>query len=170
MSAANHTPLPVLHSQRLTLRQLIPQDEQAIFNLRSNESVARFAGRQPARTLPEAAQFISWINENKYTYWGILLQGTDTVIGTACLWNFAADERSAETGYELLPDFQGQGIMKEALNRLLEYGFDELKLEKIEACTHKDNTPSIKLLQALGFTASIWKASLPDYVMYFLEK
>ena len=54
-------------------------------------------------------------------------------------------------GYDLKPTFQGKGIMSEALNSIVEYGFNELKLERIEAFTNKQNEHSVKLLERNGF-------------------
>ena len=54
-------------------------------------------------------------------------------------------------GYELLPEFQGKGMMSEAVNFVLKFGFKDLNLGRIEAFTNRNNFDSIKLLQNLKF-------------------
>ena len=50
-----------------------------------------------------------------------------------------------------MPEFHGKGLMSEAINCVLNYGFNDLNLEKIEAFTNKNNSNSIKLLQKTKF-------------------
>ena len=68
------------------------------------------------------------------------------MIGTISLWKFSEDKKTAEVGYDLNPVFHNKGIMTEALNCVLKYGFTQLQLDKIEAYTHKENQASRKLL------------------------
>lgn len=72
------------------------------------------------------------------------------MIGSICLWNFSNNLKTAEVGYSLYPEFQNKGIMSEALKSVIDYGFNELKLDKIEAFTHSKNEPSKKLLEKNG--------------------
>jgi ribosomal-protein-alanine N-acetyltransferase len=57
----------------------------------------------------------------------------------------------AEIGYELLPEFQGKGIMQEAVAKIIEFCFQALKLKSLEACADMNNRPSIKLLEKFNF-------------------
>ena len=54
-------------------------------------------------------------------------------------------------GYALHPDFHGAGVMSEAMDVVLDYGFNKMKLHSIEAHVHPDNLASINLLQKKGF-------------------
>ncbi len=170
------TPHPLLRTQRLQLRPLTLNDEQEIFDIRSNPDVIRFTNRKAAEQLSEAIYFINWINsgisQTKWLYWGITLPEDNRVIGTACMWNFSDDGRMAEMGYELLPAHQGQGIMQEALTEVIRYAFEQLQLNAIEACTHKDNVRSLHLLNKLGFVPSDTDSTPPDddTVVYNLSK
>jgi ribosomal-protein-alanine N-acetyltransferase len=149
------TPFPTLHTQRLVLRALTLQDEQEIFELRSNDTVNRFLDRPKAQSLEEAQQFIQKITDtiqkNEGVYWVIALQHDSKLIGTISLWNFAPEENRAEIGYELLPQYQGQGFMQEALTKVIEFCFTTIQLQTIEAWTHINNANSIKLLEKYHF-------------------
>jgi [ribosomal protein S5]-alanine N-acetyltransferase len=155
MTNRNFTPFPVLQTERLLLRQLISTDDKEIFALRSDPSVNKYLNRKPGKSIEDAKDFIRMINENiqrnNSLYWAITLNSTDKLIGTICLFNFSDDNFKAEIGYELLPDFQGKGIMQEATTILIDFGIQHLGLKSIEAYTHCENKRSTKLLDKFNF-------------------
>ena len=61
------------------------------------------------------------------------------------------EEGKCEIGYELLTNFQGQGIMQEAAEKVVDYAFNTIKVQKIEAIFHRYNQRSINLLEKLLF-------------------
>ncbi len=151
----NFSPFPVLKTNRLLLRQLKDSDCETIFYLRSNETVNEFVKRAKAESIEDALLFITKIkkavSKNESIYWCITLKSNPYLIGTICLWNFSEDKKTAEVGYDLHPDFQQKGIMNEAIQSVLNYGFNTLKLEIIEAYTQNNNKNSIKLLEKNNF-------------------
>ncbi len=155
MNEPNILSFPTLFTQRLVLRQLEETDDEAIFSIRSNDYVNRYIGRPKQTRIEEARAFITMINNgiagNQSFYWGISLKGNPSLIGTICLWNFSADRKKAELGYELHPDFQGRGIMSEAVKKVISFAFDSLGLSLLEANSHKENTSSTKLLLKNNF-------------------
>ena len=146
---------PILETERFTLRQLQEYDDQEIFALRSSESVNRYIGRKPSQSIEDARAFIKTIHKNNSLYWVITMKGADQLIGTISLFDFSADNLKAEIGYELLPEFQGRGIMQEALSKVLEFSFQQLHLKLIEACCNVENKSSIKLLAKLNFKTDL---------------
>ncbi len=91
------------------------------------------------------------MQKKNLVYWAITLNGTDKLIGTICLFDFQDDNLKAEIGYELLPDFQGKGIMQEVTAKIVDFGLHYLGLKSIEAFTHSENQSSTRLLQKLNF-------------------
>jgi len=160
MISARFSSFPQLATERLTLRQLTLSDATAIFALRSDERVNHYLDRPACRNLSEAEAFVEKINSGiaagKSLYWAVCLRENPLLIGTICLWNFSKDHQSAVLGYELSPDFQGRGIMSEALGGVLVCAFDALSLHTVEAYTHPENAPSEKLLRVHGFRAAGW--------------
>lgn len=75
----------------------------------------------------------------------------EKVIGTATFHGIHWGSKRAEMGYMLHPDFQGQGLMHEALVALLDFGFGELDLNRIEADIDPRNVASRRSLERLGF-------------------
>jgi [ribosomal protein S5]-alanine N-acetyltransferase len=157
------TPFPILKTERLTLRQLEINDEQEIFTLRSDTEINKYLDRQISNTIDDARNFINKIIENGSLYWAITFSDKNILVGTICLFGFSDDSYKCEIGYELLTNFQGQGIMKEAVEKVIDYAFNTIKVKKIEAFLHRDNLNSIKLLEKLRFTPDKTNSDLICY-------
>ncbi len=155
MLALNFKPFPELVTARLHFRQLVPEDAEEIFRLRSNERVNKFLTRDKCKTVEEAMTFINRINRsisnNESIYWGITFAGEKKLIGTICLWNIQPENYRAEIGYELHPDFWGKGIMVEATEKVTRFAFDTMSLHSIQADTDPRNSQSVTLLDKSGF-------------------
>jgi [ribosomal protein S5]-alanine N-acetyltransferase len=152
------TPFPILTTERLTLRQLLFNDEEEIFTLRSDSEINKYLDRPLSNTIEDARNFIHSVNENIHKnislYWAITLSDSNTFVGTICLYGFLDEDDSCEIGYELLTNFQGQGIMKEAVEKVIDHAFNTIKVQKMEAFFHRDNQRSINLLEKLLFSNS----------------
>jgi len=163
------TPFPILTTERLTLRQLVINDEQEIFTLRSDSEINKYLDRQISNTIDDARNFINKITENDSLYWAITLSDKNILVGTICLFGFSDENYKCEIGYELLTNFQGQGIMKEAVEKVIDYAFNTIRVKKIEAFMHRDNLSSIKLLEKFSFRNSNEPDNTnPDLICYHL--
>ena len=147
-----------LVTKRLVLTTLQKEDVDVIYALRSNPIVNAFIQRELYKTKEEAVLYINkthvLIEKAKAMVWVIKTKDNKESIGTICLWNFSKDKKDktvAEVGYDLLPEFHQKGYMFEALESILEYGFNSLGFNTIEAFTHKENNGSIKLLVKSNF-------------------
>ncbi len=110
-------PFPALKSARLKLRQVMMEDANEVFFLRSDKELLEFLDKPPAKSLEEVKQFINKLkdleaNQEGIT-WAITLKEDVKLIGTICYWNILKEHYRAEIGYVLHPDFQGKGIMQE---------------------------------------------------------
>jgi ribosomal-protein-alanine N-acetyltransferase len=167
------TPFPILTTERLTLRQLVIHDEQQIFILRSDREINKFLDRQISKTIDDAREFINMVNENinkkDSLYWAITLRKKNILVGTICLFGFSDENNKCEIGYELLTNFQGQGIMREATQQVIDYAFNTIKVQQIEAFLHRNNQSSIRLLGKLSFRNSNKPdTSNPELICYNL--
>lgn len=144
-----------IKTERLLLRSLKYGDAPEIFFLRSDSRVVKYLDHPRANNIQDAEAFInkilSGIGSNESFYWGICLSPSDKLIGTICLWNLTNDG-CAEIGYVLHPQFQKMGIMKEAMETVIHFAMEKLRLEKLVAEVHSDNDSSIKLLKKCGFS------------------
>jgi ribosomal-protein-alanine N-acetyltransferase len=156
MLSPNFTPFPELVTDRLVLRQMTRDDAPALQQLRSNEDVMKYINRPLTRTLEEAESWINLIIEalesNNGISWCICLKESPAIhVGNIGLWRIDKENHRAEIGYMLEPHLQGKGIMYEALNKVLEYGFREMKLHSIEGQIDPRNAASAALLKKAGF-------------------
>jgi ribosomal-protein-alanine N-acetyltransferase len=147
----NFPPFTDLETERLLLRQLQLEDEEEIFQLRSDKKVNAFLDRPIATSIDDARQFINKIITAKAMMWAITLKDNPKLIGTIVYWNIVKEKDEAEVGYELLPQYHSQGIMQEALLKVIEFGFKDLGLKTIVADPKAINEQSVKLLEKCGF-------------------
>jgi ribosomal-protein-alanine N-acetyltransferase len=167
MLTLNFFPFPQLTTGRLVLRRLEAADENEIFAIRSDDRVNEFLERTKASSVEDARKFIHQINSgidnNEGMYWGIHLKDDNKIIGTICFWNISAENCTAEIGYELHPDFQGKGYMQEAIEMVIQYGFEDMKLVLILAELDAANVKSIQLLERNNFKKSKNEANMIVY-------
>ena len=149
------------------------QDDEEIFFLRSDKEILRFLDRDPAKTFVEAREWMRMINEgidnNEHIAWAISLKSDPKLIGTITFWNVQKEHYRAEIGYALHPQFQGQGIMQEAIAAVLDYGFNTVKLHSVEANVNPNNAASIHLLERNGFVREAYHRENYYYNGHFLD-
>jgi [ribosomal protein S5]-alanine N-acetyltransferase len=146
---------PELYTERLVLRAPVQDDIPFYFELRSNPDISRYLNRPLAQHLSEAAAFVenimSGTRNKRWYYWTICEQAGQNPVGTICLWNFALYKKEAEIGYELLPEKQGKGIMQEAMTAVVQFSFETLHFDALNAWVESGNSASLRLLERSGF-------------------
>lgn len=156
MLDVNFHPFPEIKTERLLLRRLFEEDAVQIYKMRSDKNVMKFIGKNPITSMQEAINFYNLVNDSLENNTGItwamtLIDSPEKMIGTIGLWRLIKEHSRAEIGYMLLPEYWKKGFAKEAVLKVNEYGFDEMKLHSIEAHTHPKNTASAKLLESTHF-------------------
>jgi len=177
----NFNPFPILKSKRLILREMNINDAEAYFNMRTNDVVMKYLGREKCASLEAAETFISELSEeikvNKCINWGITLNTKDEVIGTICYWRLIKAHHRAEIGYNLMPEYHRKGIMHEAVQLVLKYGFTEMQLHSVEAQINPLNKASKGVLLKNNFIKEghfkenyYWNDEFSDTGVYSLLK
>jgi RimJ/RimL family protein N-acetyltransferase len=177
----NFEVFPRIETPRLILRELLEEDADAVFRIFSDPEVMKyydidvFASIEQAQALIERQKHR--FEQKERFRWGIALKVNDTIIGTG---GYVAWNRmwcNAELGYDLARLYWGQGIMTEALRAMIQFGFERMGLNRIEAEVMPDNIASIQLLRKLGFQEegvlherSFWQGSFHDLIMFALLK
>lgn len=165
-----------IRTERLLLGTVKSTDWKMISYLRSDREVNQFVKRPSAESEEEALAFITKAkhdSENRILYyWIIREKDQDQMIGSICLWNLSKEENTAELGYDLSPEFQGKGIMNEAMVSVCDFGFSKLKVGMIEAFTQKQNEASKRLLERNGFVHAEDRKDddNPDNLIFELRK
>ena len=148
------TNLP-LRTDRLVLRALREDDADALYAIFSDLKVMRYwstpawTNREPGIAM--IARDLAQIT-NDHLRLGIELIQEKSLIGTCTLFSINYTCRRAEVGYGLGSSAWQKGYMHEALTALLDYGFRDLNLNRIEADIDPRNVSSAKTLERLGFT------------------
>lgn len=147
---------PELITNRLILRQISIEDAPALFHIWSDCEVTKYLNIKAFTTITQASEMIELLNqlavEQNAIRWTIFLKKTNHPIGS-CGYNTWIKEEGyrGEIGYDLDRKYWRQGIMSEALHALIEFGFNTMGFNRIEALVEPENTPSSKLLKKIGF-------------------
>ena len=149
-------PFPEIQTKRLLLRKMVKEDAPEIFHLRSDTKVMRHIDRKKAVNIEDAEQWLQLIDDaldnNNGITWGITFkEEPGFLIGSIGYWRIIKEHYRAEVGYMLNPLFWRRGLMKEALIKITDFGFDQLKLHSIEANINAENAASANILIATGF-------------------
>lgn len=146
---------PILETERLQLIELNSSHATHLFNQFSLEDVTRYYGMDPLKTIDQAEKmidnFTTGFSGKRSIRWGIQLKETGELAGTIGLNNLQLWSKKCEVGYDLHPNYWGKGYVKEALQTVISYCFDELNLSRIGATTFPANEASWKLLLKIGF-------------------
>lgn len=144
-----------LTTARLVLRPFQPNDAEPLFAIFSEPKVMRYWSHAPWASVAQAQELIAKDQQalpaGEHLRLGMEIQGTGELIGMCTLFHLSAQCRRAEIGYGMSSRFWGQGYMHEALTALLEFGFGDLDLNRIEADIDPRNVASARSLERLGF-------------------
>ena len=151
---------PCISSDRILLRQVLPSDIQAIVDISFYDGIK-------ATKMEEAIEMQAKINKNylegNSIHWAIIDKATSNITGT-CGYYRGFENDAGELGCVLLRQYQGKGLMTEALKLAIDFGLHVIKLKRIWAVTTKQNHKAIKLLNKLNF---IKVDDLPDNTMEY---
>lgn len=147
---------PILETSRLYLREITDDDANDIFEYLSNDKVTRYLGKDSLTNIDEAYDIINKIkinyDERRGIRWGIIHKESKKLIGTIGYDAMHIKNKRAEIGYDINLSFWRQGFATEAINKVIEFGFSKLDLNRIGAVVFPENIASLNLLQKIGFT------------------
>lgn len=148
--------LPVLETERLLLRKITLDDVEDIFFYGSNEEVSKYVTWDTHRTLTDAKEFVQFVlnqyENNKVSPWGIEYKGNGRLIGTIDFVSWQPKHNSAEIGYVISPDYWGKGIATEAAKKVIEFGFEQMDLVRIQARCFIKNIGSSRVMEKAGMS------------------
>lgn len=147
--------LPVLETERLRLRELHILDAKAMFEYAQKDDVTRFVLWDSHTSIRQTKQFLKLMHE-KYLEgnlaWAITLKDSGEFVGTIDFVNLDRTACIAEIGYALSDKHWGKGIASEATQALIDYGFNQLNLERICARCFAENIGSERVMQKVSMT------------------
>jgi len=173
MLEINFNPFPLLTTSRLVLRQISHKDAAALYELRADEKVMEYIDKPRATEIGDAVALIEKVMDaltyNEGITWALCTADDLTMIGTIGFWRFRKEHYRAEIGYLLKPAYHGKGIMYEALQAVIDFGFQSLHLHSIEAIVNPANISSIGILEKNGFVREAYFTEDYYYEGKFLD-
>jgi RimJ/RimL family protein N-acetyltransferase len=151
---------PIIETERLCLREILPDDAEAMFEMDSDREVHRFLGRSPVKSLEESVQHIHNIRR-QYKEFGIarlaiIEKETDHFVGWGGL-KFITERMNGfqnfhDLGYRFIRGYWGKGYAKESSKGVIKYAFEELQLPVIYAIADMEHQASRNVLESSGFS------------------
>lgn len=147
---------PPIETMRVRLREMTEEDAADVYAYCSDPEVARYTTWYPHASLEDSRQFVDYVT-NRYRNhelapWAIEDKSTGQMIGTAGFVYVDPRHARAELAYALSRDYWNKGIMSEIALALIHYGFETLKLARIEARCIESNAGSYRVMEKCGMT------------------
>lgn len=145
-------------TDRLILRELLPEDAIAMFELDSDEEVHRYLGGNPVSSINQSIADIEFIRkqyvDNGIGRWAVIEKSTNTFIGWAGLKLIINEVNNHinyhDVGYRFIKKFWGKGYATESTMAAIHYGFEQMNLREIIGIADVDNKGSINVLEKCG--------------------
>ena len=151
----------ILQTNRLILRPLELSDAKAMFAMDNNPEVHKYLWQNPTQTVEETIKIIEYVRgqyqKNNIGRFATILKETNQFIGWTGI-KYIDDHIENENtnffdyGYRLNEKFWGKGYATEATRLWLDYGLNQMNIDKIHAYTHSENIASNTVLKKTGMT------------------
>lgn len=146
--------MKTLETERLILRNWLESDADDVFAYAKSQTVGPMAGWKPHDDLAVSKKILDMFMEEDET-WAIFHKGDQKIIGSVGLHRDQkrnlGKTKVRELGYVLSEEYWGQGIIPEACNEILRFGFEELNLALISVNHYPFNAQSKRVIEKLGF-------------------
>jgi ribosomal-protein-alanine N-acetyltransferase len=128
--------LPVLAGTNFTLRELRIEDAPSLLTMLTTEEVARFISPPPT-TVEGFERFIAWTHRERmagnYACFAIVPRGMTTAIGIFQVRSLEPGFGTAEWGFAMGSQFWGSGVFVEGARLVLDFAFDVIGTQRLEA-------------------------------------
>jgi ribosomal-protein-alanine N-acetyltransferase len=165
-----------LNTLRLILRPFDEQDCEAMLRIQSNPIMTRYTPDEPWKNIDDAYNFLNFakslyndeaIIEGFRYFFAVVERSSMQVIGYCGLGGPEFDRTLTEVFYSIDFEYWGKGYATETANALLEYGFNDLKLEKIVGFAEENNIASLRVLEKAGLKRKKTISGLSEQYEYF---
>ncbi len=144
-----------IQTKRLILKEIEIKDAEQIYKLFSDKDLLKFTDNDIHKTIDDTKKLIKKYQKEfeseKSARWAICLKKKNEIIGVLSIYHIDKKHKFATIGSLLDKNYQKNGFMSEARLATIDYAFNFLKLNRLEAQVFVKNIPSIKMLEKLGF-------------------
>jgi len=159
--------VPTLQTKRLILREMTLDDAQAVFGCCSDPEVFKFTGGKAHRRIEDSKAFLKEIfakyKAQEIIAWGIFHKEDSKLIGNCGFIKWDASQAKAELDYLLSKEYWNQGLMTEAVKRVIGFGFEEMQLNRIQAICEVANIASARVMEKAGMQ---FEGVLRNYIQH----
>lgn len=146
--------MPVMETPRLCFRSIKRTDLEDVHNYASNPKTSQYLLWEPHRSLEYTREFIEVVlskyKSGEYNDWAIVYKHNDKMIGTCGFTNIDEENNVVEIGYVINPEYWGMGIATEAVEVIIEFAFEELQANRVEAKFMFGNDASLAVMKKVG--------------------
>ena len=151
-----HLGTRILQTERLILRPFLEEDAEAMFdNWASDPEVTEFLSWPTYKSIDDAHAILNqWLesyDNPEFYQWAIVLEELGQPIGSISVVNLDNRVDLAEIGYCIGKNWWGQGIMPEALKAVMQYLFEVVGMQRLEAGHDPENSASGAVIRKCGF-------------------
>jgi ribosomal-protein-alanine N-acetyltransferase len=149
----------LIETPRCIIREMLPEDEQGLFEMDSDPEVHKYIAQNPLKTMDDVQAMIQFVRQqytdNRIARWSVADKRTGEILGWTGfkLMKEPANGRIGhyDFGYRFKQSAWGKGYATEVGRASLHYGIDILRLDPVYAMTDVDNAASRRVLEKLGF-------------------
>lgn len=171
--------MKVLETERLILRQWEPSDLNDFYEYACNPDVGPNAGWEPHTSKDVTMKILQSFIEGK-NVWALIYKDNGKVIGSIGIHDDKKrdDINTKMIGYVLSQLYWGEGLMSEAVKCVMNYAFQEMKLNLLSVYHYPLNNQSKRVIEKCGFNyegtlrlaSKIYDGTIHDDICYSITK
>lgn len=146
--------MPELETERLQLRSIKKSDVADIYEYSSNPKTSQYLLWEKHNSMEYTKKFVDVVlakyKLGEYHDWAIVLKENRKMIGTCGFTRIDLDNGIVEIGYVLNPKYWGYGLATEAAKRIVDFAFNMLPINRVEARFLFGNDASLNVMKKLG--------------------
>lgn len=146
--------IPTMETERLIFRMIKRGDLDDMFEYYSNPLTSKYLLWEAHKSIKQTRDFIELViskyKSGEYNDWAIINKRNMKMIGTCGFTRIDSENSVAEIGYVFNPDFWGNGFATEAVNKVIEFAFEELEMNRVEAKFMFGNEASLAVMKKVG--------------------
>jgi len=176
LNKMKHIGISEITTHRLKLRKLQSCDAEDFYKFASDKKVSQFMNWIPHTSISDSIKSIEKsikeYESKQYYRWGISLKENNHLIGIIQLLAFDETKNSCSFAYMLNSDYQNKGYGTEALSAVIQFAFEKISVDVIEADIYSKNKASSAVAKKCGmnYTGTIKDKYTKDGTLHSADR